>query len=254
MYARSDLSVKAFKAFQSGKDEGLAQFLAAERPRLFDYIMRMTAHLAKVSDTVGETLDSIEPVADSAESSDELMVMIYKTARNFAIESWNVDTSKLENNAYELNTNVSKDHSIMLGLEQSIRTLPPFQREVLLLVERFWFAPEEVAEIMGISSSDVEMFLAQAQSAVEGQIAEIQGNLHEMMGRLKAFVEPETDSMQTQNLSLIMNDFRKTDKLGIGRSKWFWIVTVILFAGLALAYKNRDQIQSWIQSVTSEPS
>lgn len=254
MYARSDLSVKAFRAFQSGKTDGLAQFLAEERPRLFDYVMRMTAHLAKASETVSETLDSVEPVADSVDSSDELMVMIYKTARNFAIESWNVDTSKLENSVYDLNTNVSKDHSIMLSLEQSIRTLPPFQREVLLLIERFWFAPEEVAEIMGIASSDVEMFLAQAQSAVEGHVEEIQGNLHEIMGRLKAFVEPETDSMQTQNLSLIMNDFRKTDKLGIGRSKWFWLTLVILLAGAAIAYHYRAQIQSWVLSLSEDPS
>lgn len=253
MYARSDILVKAFKSFQSGKTEALSQILATERPRLFDYVMRMTAHMAKATDTISETLDSIEPVADSAESLDELMVMIYKTTRNFAIESWNVDTSKLTNSSYDAPTSQIKDLSTVTAIEHAVRSLAPPQREVLLLVERFWFAPEEVAEIMGIASSEVEILLAQGQSIVEESVGEIRGNLHEMMGRLKEFVEPENDSLQTQNLSLIMNDFRKTDKLGIGRSKWFWVAMIILLGGVGAAIFYRDQLQPWILNLINRP-
>lgn len=238
MYARSDALVKAFKVFHSGQSEALQQILTAERSRIFDYVMRMTAHLVKASDTVREALDSLEPVADSAESLDELIIMMYKTARNFAIDSWNVDTSKLENSNYENNSaGHAKDTQILVALEHAVRVLAPQQREVLLLVERFWFQPDEVAEIMGISSPDVESLLAEAQAHVEASVEALHGKLHEMMNKLREFSEPEMDTMATQNLSLIMNDFKKTDRLGRSRSKWVWIAVFVVLSGAAYTYR-----------------
>lgn len=249
MYARNDRLVKAFKLFQSGKSGALMQIFATERPRLFDYVMRMTAHVQKASETVTEALDSLEPVADSAESLDELMVIMFKTARNFAIDSWNVETSKLENNAYDGITSGGKDLQVLISVEHAVRSLSPHQREVLLLVERFWFAPEEVAEITGMSPSDVEVALSQAQSIVEQVVSDIHGKLHEMMGRLLGYIEPESDSLATQNLSLIMNDFKKTDRHGGGRSKWFWIGLIAVFAGLAYGgFTYQEQIKDLLRS------
>lgn len=245
MYARSDALVKAFKVFHSGNDDALQQIFAAERPRIFDYIMRLTAHEAKASDTVREALDSLEPVADSAESLDELVIMMYKTARNFAIDSWNADTSKLENSAYESPQPMNKDTQLLVAVEHAVRALAPSQREVLLLVERFWFKPEEVAEIMGISSSDAEILFAQAQSSIEQAVNAIRANLHEMMNKLHAFPEPQMDTMATQNLSMIMNDFKKTDRLGRSRRKWIWLA--ILMAGAILGYIYQPELMAWIK-------
>lgn len=250
MYARSDALVKAFKLFHAGNDEALQQILAAERPRIFDYIMRLTAHEAKASDTVREALDSLEPVADSAESLDELVIMMYKTARNFAIDSWNADTSKLENSLYENQQSATKDTQILIAVEHAVRVLPPPQREVLLLVERFWFKPEEVAEIMGISSSDAEILFAQAQGSIEKAVNAIRANLHEMMNKLRAFPEPEMDTMATQNLSMIMNDFKKTDRLGRSRRKWIWLAILVVIAVLAYAYQQ--DLMTWLKGPIAE--
>ena len=246
MYARSDALVKAFKSFHSGRDEALQQILAAERPRIFDYVMRMTAHQAKASETVREALDSLEPVADSAETLDELVIMMYKTARNFAIDVWNVDTSKLENSLYESHQPPTKDTPTLLAVEHAVRALAPPQREALLLVERFWFKPEEVGEIMGISATDAEILFAQAQGSIENTVNAIRANLHEMMNKLRPFPEPEQDTMATQNLSMIMNDFKKTDRLGRSRRKWIWLG--ILVAAAVAGYLYQQELQALIKA------
>ena len=162
-YRPADLD-RQFKAFKSGDFEALDVILNSEKDRLFDYVMRMTGQLSRSMATTEEVIGVVTPVADREETLQELLVLLYKTARNFTIEIWNADTSRLENSAYTANEagKSAKNSEDFLALEHVVRSLPPKQREILLLRERFGFSPDEIAELTGYAIGDVEEFFAQA--------------------------------------------------------------------------------------------
>lgn len=257
MFFRPQDLTNDFKAFKNGDMDGLSAILKLERERLFDYVMRMTGQLAKSAEVTEETLSSIEQSADDSDSLQELLILIYKTARKFAIDVWSAETPKLENSAYA--GAQGKDIQNLIVLEGLIRSLPPLQREVLLLKERFGFAVDEVSEISGLASSDVELFFAQAMGALERNAPALEQHLPELIGRLSLFERPKYDGPETQNLSLIMNDFRKTNGLASNPWRWARFTAYLIIVVLILTFRDElmgfylESIQPHLQSFFISP-
>jgi DNA-directed RNA polymerase specialized sigma24 family protein len=226
---------KQFKVFKDGQMDLLEEILTSERERLFDFLMRMTGQVSKSVDTSIEASNVVGAVADNEESFQDFLIILYKTARNFAIDAWNADTSKLENAAYRVgqpeNAKSNEKQTVLLiSLEHILRSLSPKQREILLLHERYGFAPDEVAEITGFGMSDVEEVFSQALSIVESAMPGNAGSVPELMTKLRIFPVPEDDGETTQNLSLVFKNLKKSSKGA--PSAWLRLMFAILALGL----------------------
>lgn len=256
MLHRSQQFGKEFKDFQNGNVEALGVILRSERGRLFDYIMRMTGQLAKSNDITEEVLASVESAGDDVEDIQQLYVSLYKTARNFASDVWNAETPKLENSAYSTisSKELGKDHQSFIAIEAVIRVMPPSQRETLLLRERYGFSIDEVAEITGLAHSDLEIHHSQAMVALEQSLPELTPKLSELLGRLAVFSSPKNDGPETQNLSLIMNDFRKTNRLGNSQGRWIKLFVCLLLILLLWYFREpigiflNAKVGAWLET------
>jgi DNA-directed RNA polymerase specialized sigma24 family protein len=240
MRYRPAILEKQFKSFKDGQMEVIEEILASERERLFDYLIRMTGQLSKSMDTSIEASNVVGAVADHEESLQELLVVLYKTARNFAIDAWNADTSKLENIAYESEKSAEKK-LIMISLEHVLRSLAPKQREILLLHERYGFAPDEICEITSFSMSDVEETFALTLGIVESAMSGNSNSVPELMTKLQVFPLPESNSDTTQNLSLVFKNLKKSSR----RTPSAWLrllLWILLVSGTVLSVWKYDYI------------
>jgi DNA-directed RNA polymerase specialized sigma24 family protein len=232
-YRPADLD-RQFKAFKSGDFEALDVILNSEKDRLFDYVMRMTGQLSRSMATTEEVIGVVTPVADREETLQELLVLLYKTARNFTIEIWNADTSRLENSAYTANEagKSAKNSEDFLALEHVVRSLPPKQREILLLRERFGFSPDEIAELTGYAIGDVEEIFAQALGITEAALPGMADRVPELMTKLLRFEMPEDTTMATQNLSMVFKDLKKSSRPTPGG--WVKLIIRLLMVGVVI--------------------
>jgi DNA-directed RNA polymerase specialized sigma24 family protein len=241
-----------FKAFKSGDDEALEYLLDSEKIRLFDFIMRMTGQISRSLDVAHETLSSVIPVADQEDSLDDLLVVVFKTARNFSLDMWNADTSRLENAAYAQASQLKTDKlsGTLVALEQIIRSLPPKQREILLLHERFGFSPDEIADITSYPLGDVEEIFANALGVTEAALTGESEKVPELMIKLLPFPMPEPDDQVTQNLSIVFKDLKKSSKKAPGGviKLFMWFVIAAVISTAAVNYDLILKIMSeWLR-------
>lgn len=230
-YRPADLE-RHFKAFKSGDLDAIDVILNSEKDRLFDYIMRMTGQLNRSMSTTEEVIGVVTPVAEREETLQELLVLLYKTARNFTIEIWNAETSRLENSAYTLVAGGKpvKHADDLLALEHVVRSLPAKQREVLLLRERFGFSPDEIAELTGYATADVEEIFAQALGITESALPGFAERVPELMTQILPFEMPEDTTMATQNLSMVFKDLKKSSRSTPGG--WMKLIVRLLVVGV----------------------
>jgi DNA-directed RNA polymerase specialized sigma24 family protein len=228
-----------FKAFKSGDDDALEEILQSEKTRLFDYIMRMTGQLSRSWDATNETINVVMPVADHEESLEDLLVVLYKTARNFSLDIWNAETSRLENGSYgtSIGGKVDKTVTMLLALEHIVRSLPPKQREVLILHERLGFSPDEIADITSYPIGDVEEIFAQALGVTEAALTGDAEKVPEFMTKLHAFQIPEAEEQVTQNLSMVFKDLKKSSKSSPGGVfKLFMGLILVMMMGIGVTH------------------
>ena len=212
-YRPAELTAR-FKAFKSGDNDALDDLLESEKTRLFDFIMRMTGQVTRSSDTANETISAVIPVAYNEETLEDLLVVLYKTARNFSLDIWNADTSRLENGSYgaPLAGKFDKTSASLMALENIVRSLPPKQREILLLHERLGFSPDEIADITSYPIGDVEEIFAHALGITESALAGDAEKVPDYMTRLHPFPVPVSEEQVTQNLSMVFKDLKKSSR------------------------------------------
>ena len=249
-YRPADLE-KYFKEFKSGEPDALDIILNSEKDRIFDYVMRMTGQLSRSAATTEEVLSVVTPVAENEETLQDLLILLYKTARNFTIEIWNAETSRLENAAYSNSSGGKpvKNVDELLALEHVVRSLPPKQREILLLRERFGFSPDEISELTGYAAGDVEEIFAQALGVTEAALPEIADRVPELMTKILHFEIPEDAAMATQNLSMVFKDLKKSSRSTPG--SWINLLFRLLIIGMILyGVVNYDVILDFYKKIS----
>jgi DNA-directed RNA polymerase specialized sigma24 family protein len=212
MIYRPEILKQKFKYYKDGDLDALEEIFESEKSRLFDFLIRMTGQQSKSLDTAEEAAMAVGPTLGMEENLQELLVLLYKTARNFTIENWNSDTSRLENSAYVQSGSSAADKNkpTLVALERVVRQLQAKQREVFLLHERFGFSPDEVAEVVGKSTGEVEELFASALESVDAAMPGEAHHVPELMTLLLKFPMPENEMTDTQNLSLVFKNLKKS--------------------------------------------
>jgi DNA-directed RNA polymerase specialized sigma24 family protein len=211
---RKDLST-LFERGKKGESEAFEALLSSESARLFDYLMRMNGQMSRSHEIMQESLNGVRHIADQEEDLQDLLVLLYKTARSFSIEIWNADTSKLENSGYFSSDGSEIDSKTvmhLIELEKVLRSLPAKQRETLLLKVRYGFAEEDIVAITGYSVDDVQEFLSQSLSVLEAATDLDVQKIVKFIEQLLLFPIPDQGDHGTQNLSLVVRDLKKSSK------------------------------------------
>jgi DNA-directed RNA polymerase specialized sigma24 family protein len=240
-----------FERGKKGELEAFEALLASESGRLFDYLMRMNGQISRSYEIMQESLSGISHIADHKEDVQDLLVLLYKTARSFSIEIWNADTSKLENSAYFSNAGSQIDSKTaiqLVELEKVLRSLPAKQRETLLLKARYGFAEEDIVAITGYSVDDVQEFLSQSMSVLEAATDHNTAKILKLIEQLLFFPIPEHGDQGTQNLSLVVRDLKKSSKsVRIGLIRvigGLFLIIVVTF--IVLNYRS---ISEYLQAI-----
>lgn len=241
-----------FKNFKKGDAEALEAIIQNEKAWLFDYLIRMTGQVSKSVDVMQEAINVMIPVADQEEELQDLLVLLYRTARSFAMDVWNADTSKLENSAYTGTDQHLQEPGILelVEIERVLRSLPAKQREVILLHLRYKFTLADVSDITGYDEDDVKEYFDQGKNVLTAALGVTLERASLSFLKLKVFSVPDETSDGTQNLSMVVRDLKKSSKStpgGIVR-----LFTGIILLGLiAYLIVNHQMVFDYLETISS---
>lgn len=241
-----------FKKFKNGDSDAFEAIVGSEKERLFDYLMRMTGQVSKSLDVMQEAVSGLTSVADQEDDLEEFLVLFYRTARSFAMDVWNADTSKLENAAYSApDQDISEKISVQLQeLERVVRSLPATQREVILLHLRYGFSVDDVSDITSYDENEVKEYLDHAQSVLKSALGKSKEKLEESFIQLKNFPMPEDALDGTQNLSIVVRDLKKSSKSTPGGVLRL-LSGMLLLALLAYLILNHQMIFEYLEAISA---
>jgi hypothetical protein len=199
-----------------------------------------------------EAVSGLTSVADQEDDLEGFLVLFYRTARSFAMDVWNADTSKLENAAYSApDEDLSEKFSAQLQeLERVVRSLPATQREVILLHLRYGFSVDDVSDITSYDENDVNEYLDHAQSVLKSALGKSKEKLEESLRQLKNFPMPEDALDGTQNLSIVVRDLKKSSKSTPGGVLRL-LSGMLLLALLAYLILNHQMIFEYLEAISS---
>jgi DNA-directed RNA polymerase specialized sigma24 family protein len=224
---------KDFRRLKSGHGVSLYDLFEAERQELYDYLLRMTGQISRSDETVDEVFQAFtEDMLETIHTFQELRVSLYVTARKFNADIWNADTSKLINLGLEPLTSEGKsvatpDLQKFSSIDVRLRSLPPREREILILSVRLGFKREDLRDITGFSNQDIEDSVSHAGLAI--------GDF-DLLKAMPAHPLPERSRQETQNLSIVMRGI-KTKPVGVWSPlRILFLFCVVLSAVLWLLY------------------
>ncbi len=223
---------KLYRRVKSGDGRALPEILEAERPELFDFLLRMTGQVSKSTETVDEVFQSLnEDALDATGSYIDLRLMLFSTARRFTTDVWNAETPRLVNAALEGGSDVDqptdkvqRERSFYRPLDKSLRGLPGREREVVLLRARGGFDWDEIAQVMGIGSTLIERTFVDGIARIERECPGVVG-AEAALAKLPAHPEPMRSSQRTINLSMVMQGI-KAKPVGLWSPLRFGVVAI----------------------------
>ena len=208
--------MQAGQASQSKED-----VIKKEGPLLFDFIVRMTADSDQASSLLLEVSAAITGERDDAD--EDIRLLLFKTARNFANHKWLELPDELLDIVYQ-DVNGAE---LLKAVEKSLSAMPANQREVMLLRFRYGFNVEQIVSLTNIKAKNVNHLLLEGELKLS---KEIEGYSSQTMAQLSLFSPSNSDVVSTAALSEIIEldrggQFRKLRSV-------FWLallVTVIFY-------------------------
>lgn len=208
-----------FKRMTAGEAGAWQDFVATERPRLFDLSVRMTGQLNRSQESVNEVATVLHPLLAQYQTLSALRVEFYRTLRSFNADIWNADIRLLTHPGGESVRGPGGDGAT----DNLLRTARPDLREVLLLTQVCRFSVAEVATIMGVSESWVSEALSSFQEPLDKLFAQ-----HQLIPL------PVSSAHHTADLSVLIQELRETRLSWAGRHKW--VLIALLAIAIVAAY------------------
>lgn len=232
---RDDQSMqRRFKRFRDGKEDSLIELFDAERPRLYDYVVRMTgnAEEARLSiDHLWEDLQNNEP---DVFSLSEWRQYILSLARRLNSQVWNANTNQLENSVIcdELKRGKgdSETLQLMADVNKALQSLPGPEREVILLRIQHGLVPEDIKVVMDTTEEQVQRWEESGMRMLRLVFGEGVDLAHEI-SCLPRHTGLSLGGESTQALSEMIESVKRT-KPGIS-VRWPIPALVLLGAGAA---------------------
>ena len=209
-------------------------------PGLFDYCMRMTGDMTKASELVQDACGALaETISGGGRMNlaDDIRMFLFREARVLAGNGWHADTASLQNPGLV----VGHSDLDLIRLDDVLRHLPGEQREAILLVERYKFAPQLAAQIAGRAMEDFDVALTGAWQNLltrlpPGAVPVGSAGKAGPIERIPNHPAPVLEShMPVTNLSEIMEELEFTRR-GVKLSRGFWVFLVLAAGGAAIFY------------------
>ena len=235
---------KSFRAYKAGDDHALAELLEMERAGLYDYVIRMTGQVSRSVESIDEVFMSFQSgAAKNMRGISEFRLHLYRTARNFNLDIWNADTSKLTNLALENSdegTTKSKANpadlrklETFLALDRSLRKLVGPQREGVILRSRCGFHFAEMAEVTSVALAEAEQRFDKGMQIIDAECSGIVERPEEALSHLPNHPVPMQTIQDTMSLSIIMEDIKASPT---GLRSPTRIVMLILLVAAGIGY------------------
>ena len=219
---------KDFKATVLLDDVSFTNSLQAISPFIYDFVLRMTGSQNKTSETCDEALKALAQFRSQFKSSEELLLQILKTVKNFSTEAWAHDTNQLD-------PEIILDQKLeapQLAFEKFFRGLNLNQREVLLLKHRFHLSDLEIKKF-NPAILDISEILRSTAQKFNTSLADLDLRTSELV----LFPAPTVSDDKTHDLSIMIGSVKRTAKSSHFLQIKLLVVTFIAFgAGCGLMY------------------
>lgn len=166
----------------------MSEFIDAQKPGLFDYIMRMTGNPGRAESALFESVRVAQHMDVSSEDLDAIRVGLYKMARKFTADVWYGEFKFMLERLYEDHT----EGDNLIDLEFALDELPSNQKEFLLLHFRYGFSVEQIADLTSKPFATVSSGLKIGQKNLFDAI-----NMQEV-GQIKELIEVPFIKYETQ--------------------------------------------------------
>ena len=202
---------QAYEPLKAGGARAWANYIAKERPRMFDFSIRMTGQLNRSEEVVTEVASVLASLLGQYPSLSDLRIELYRTLRNFNADIWNADVRLLANPV--------EGHA----LEKWLQELLPQDREILLLRRVCLFSDADAAKVLGISENLVREVDRRFEGANTPSFSSFQ-----------LFSVPVRSVHKTADLSVLIQDLKES-RLGWA-SRHRFVLSLLLSALLLAAY------------------
>jgi len=158
-----------FARIQEGDREAFAEAYAAHRPRLYNFLARMTNEPAVAEELLQETWTRLATKAKGLAEDTDLVAWLYTVARNLARDSLRSDRrARAEGSAEAASSESPEDWAAASEtherLTQALAALPPGEREVILLVCVDGMRQDQAAKVLGIGHDAVRQRVTRARA------------------------------------------------------------------------------------------
>lgn len=202
---------QAFEQLRGGGARAWSDYIAKERPRMFDFSIRMTGQLNRSEEVVAEVASSMAPILTQYIALSDLRIELYRTLRNFNADIWNADVRLLANQV--------EGHV----LEKWLQELLPQDREILLLRRVCLFSDEDAAKVLGVS-----------ENLVRDVDRRFEGGNTPSFSSFQLFSIPVRSVHKTADLSVLIQDLKES-RLGWA-SRHRFVLSLLVSALLLAAY------------------
>lgn len=121
----------------------MSLYIEAQRPNMYDYIVRMTGNIGRAESAILEAVRIALHMDNLSEDQAEVRVSLFKMARKFTADVWYGEFKLMVDKLYDDFTGPSELRKIELAIDD----LPSNQKEFLLLHYRYEFSVAQIAEL-----------------------------------------------------------------------------------------------------------
>ena len=255
------LREKIFRSFKDSNGEEWENIFNLEKSNLFDYLIRLTGKVLGASESLEEVFHSLKCSNATYESYQELRAVLFATVRSFNAQFWNTDSIKLMPPSVSLEpmkissvkAHISKQE--MLTVERSFSSLPPWERETLLLNLREEFSFAEIASIMSMDQKVVTSNFYSGLKRVKRDCRDITNQVPDLIKSLPRYTSPSRKTHYTMDLGDFMADLKESRGKSRKANLFLAFFIIWLTAALVLVYhffigtifELFDTLSSWIR-------
>lgn len=240
---------RLFRKFRQGDMQAFADLIQAERPLLYDYLMRMTGEVSRSLDTIDEVVQTLsEDAVEELRDPLAFRLLLFSNARRAAAGAWNAETPRLLNASLEQPPHQDKneDHYIkeyqaFRALDKALRNLPGREREVVILRSRGSLEFEHIADMLNTSADEAEGIFLSGMQKIDAECSGLVVGPEAALQRMPGHPLPDRGSQATINLSMVMEGI-KTRPVGL-RSP----LKIAMFAALVLLIVVYSVFPEWFR-------